>query len=78
MRGDYVEVIYKKGPETGTVTVVARNAGGSVDVTEPREKDPFVEIKELNQVKQPIQTVRVAKGEVIALIEGHETIASKK
>jgi len=72
-RGDYVKVTYRTGAGTESTTIQARTAGSSVAVSGTDARSEFVTVEELDKTgRNAIRTARFAKGEVVAIIEGHK------
>lgn len=71
-RGDYVEVTYRTGVGTEKKRISARSVGAKVDVEEPRSADLFLVVKEINKADEAVEIARFAKGEVVAVLQGHE------
>jgi len=78
-KDDLVKVTYRTPVGTETVNVEARSNGSSVQVVDPTSaSDPYLRVRELNKVQEPVRTFRFAKSEVLAVIEGRVDRTAKK
>lgn len=74
-RGDLVRVTYRTPTGTGLETITATKDGAKVEVIEPRGNEPYLKIEEQNRNGVAQRTFLFAKGEVLAVVTGHEPIA---
>jgi hypothetical protein len=77
-RGDFIEVVYRTGAGTASHRIKARNVGATVEHTEPKSTGLFVTVEETNKGGEVVNSALFAKGEVVAIIRGHEDKAKAK
>lgn len=78
MKGDFVEVVYRHPEGIAVKKVQAVKDGGTISVRMPERGDLFVKVEVLNKALAATETSRFLAGEVLAITEGHETLARAK
>ncbi len=75
-RGDFVTVTYRTGAGTAEKKVQVTRAGGRLVWDPPRSSDRFMEVKVVDQNDSKVEVHLFASQEVVAVVEGHETIGT--
>lgn len=76
-RGDFVDITYRIPTGVSVHRMQSMTVGGGVEVRDPSKQDPFFIVAVTDRNGDSIERARFAASEVVAIIEGHQTILKR-
>jgi hypothetical protein len=73
-RGDFFKVTYRTGAGTDDSIIAAHGVGHNVDAAGFEGRAEFITVTVFDRTNQPVEVARFARSEVVAVVQGHQTM----